>query len=499
MFQKIIFTIIIPSLFLVMASLLFLPATFAFAQNNTVPLKWYQKPEDAKELKKINNSSFTTQGFLDDIGDSILSFILDKIYSVNLDLLDQIPNETPAPLKQVGKLDKDYTPWHLEFATTELSLSAKGGIGILSAKGTSTIQAYWRRQNKNKLKHNNEDNFKTATENSLNPKNAPSQTENVLAMDINPDQDEKSLIQSVEPMARAALATGKIKNELVFRNELQKTTKEFYYLTHNLFISNESVWWLNGIRFDLVVDGSGRIIANPLINVGGEIRLRFDFRRIKNNKISKTVAPPTHSPTILASDLEYLRKEMQSFITAMASDLEAGFDEGDTTKGLQAYNIRIAVAFTAGGNIGIIKGSAGAWAHLNFSRDVAPPKVNSPKMKIFASNFQTKIDPSPLYVIEANPPQTHMEFAKLNQIPYETSSNKQNVTYHVDREAFRNGLTQAANIGMFFADNGIKVVSSQWKLWQLRTAFEMSLTGNLALITLGGTISSDITFYNKNF
>ncbi|MGZ3742984.1 MAG: hypothetical protein ACXWRA_03905 [Pseudobdellovibrionaceae bacterium] len=451
---------------------------FAHSQESVVPPSWYQYPEDSSK------STLTTNNFFEEGGDTILSSLLKKIFSVNVSLLDQIAKEPPQQLPPSPSPMNDYTPWHLEFATTELSLSASGGIGVLSAKGTPTIQAYWRKQNKISKEKST---TPILEEKSSNP--------GLIAMDFDPGQDEKAVLQSIEPMAKAALATGKIKNETVFRSELQKTAKEFYYLTNNLNVSPGSAWWLSSFRFDLLVDGSGRIIANPLLSVGGEVRLRFDFKRIKNQKPVPPVNLPPHSPTILSNNLENLRKDMQGFIASMAKDLEIGFADGDKTKGLQAYNFRIGIAFTAGGNIGVIKGSAGAWAHLNFSRDVSAPIVNPPK--VLVQNLAE--DNTPLYVIEANAPQAHIEYAKLNQIPFEMTANKGEVSYQVDRKAFREGLTKAAHIGIFFADKGVKVVSESWKLWQLRTGFDMSLTGKVALVTFGGTVSSDITFYNKNF
>jgi len=109
------------------------------ARASAVPQDWVVLPEDAPVLGATAASVRPKRG--EEPSDEQVG----RILTMNGEALDGL-KAAPAALATRGDRPKDWTPWHLEYFTTDLAVTAQGLIGVLTIKGTPSVQAFWRRQ-----------------------------------------------------------------------------------------------------------------------------------------------------------------------------------------------------------------------------------------------------------------------------------------------------------------------------------------------------------------
>src|SRR3990167_412076 len=105
------------------------------ARASAVPQDWVVLPEDA------GTTGMMTVARDEKPSDEEVG----RIPSMNGEAIDGL-KVTPAALASHGDRPKDWTPWHLEYFTTDLAVTVQGLIGVLTIKGTPSVQAFWRRQ-----------------------------------------------------------------------------------------------------------------------------------------------------------------------------------------------------------------------------------------------------------------------------------------------------------------------------------------------------------------
>jgi hypothetical protein len=296
-------------------------------------------------------------------------------------------------------------------------------------------------------------------------------------------------------MIKASLSTGKIKDEFEFRKNVEQAATEFYTLTNKVDTNPGLGWWISGLRFDLIVAASGKLAPAPVISVGGEVRLRFDWKRISRNKPVFALSNKTTGSGLFLGDFSKTQSEFQKFILSMSTDLDQAFSANYSTKGFKPYNLRVGLGFSASGNVGVAKASATAFAQVNFSRDQQAPKINPRNLSLTTAQLAQ----SPLFIIEQNPNENHIQYAKSNQISFEMNADKTVASYQVEHEKFRKGLMKAVKMGRFFASAGNKADSAKWKLYQLKTSFDLSISGTAIFTTFSGIKTAEMSFYNMNF
>jgi hypothetical protein len=69
----------------------------------------------------------------------------------------------------------------------------------------------------------------------------------------------------------------------------------------------------------------------------------------------------------------------------------------------------------------------------------------------------------------------------------------------VNREIHRRGLEKALQIGRYFVNAADKSETAIWKIHTLKLELDLSLTGEVHLVEITGSISSEITFENSSF
>lgn len=455
----------------IILALIFFVQLAAHAEVPQLPEDWYTNPEDAE--------SWAAPGFFPTLPwtkKAKMEKMVKSIYEVNRTAVENASEKQSfaTPLNPIP----NWTPWHLEAFTTELSVMSSGLIGVLTGKGTATAQAYWRKRERIS------GNTKPLIEEEAN---------SLPTLNMDNVDDSKTLQTEIEPMVKSALATGKIKDETVFRRNMESAATEFFNMVNGIQDNPGSQWWVSGMRIEFSVSASGQLTpAVPVVSVGGDVRVRFDWRRLARKNTNRLLKTSNSSLSFLgfAGSRNKLQGKLQDLVNSLSDDLSMTFNEKFKTKGFKPYGFRLAIGFSASGNVGIAKSSAAAVASIAFSADASDPAKAVVKL---AS------DTNPVLLIEKNPSEKHLQFAANNLIPYSLEANKTRAVYSLDRNNFRKGLRKAVKMANFFVTAGNNAGSKKWKLYQMKTGFEFSLTGTVGLVKYSGSSSAEMAFYNMNF
>lgn len=368
-------------------------------------------------------------------------------------------DQSEVPVSSHSLTAGDRVPWHMEYLLTDLSVSASGLLGSLVMKGSPSVTFIWRKQK---------------------PAAIPLDVK-VDAADVsmtNATTHEEMAMQ-IEPAVRMAVASGRVKNETKLRSSLLSAANDFQALAASVGENPGHDWWVSRLRLDLTLDATGAV--TPVIGVGGDIRFRFEWHRIMKANAS-TGAPKTKLLGVAPSDL-------REFISATAEDLSVLSDTNPKPDGFKAYSYRVGLGVSAKGDIGVVKSTASLMGQVYFSRDVAKPKVH---------NLSAEVLPDTINVIEdaSAAAETHARYASENAIATERVGNQ--IVYKVDRKKIRKGLARAAKMGILFGKHAGSA-KGHWKVFELRTALDLSITGKVGLTELSGLATSEINFYNQSF
>ncbi len=443
---------------------------------NSVPETWYA----SDKAPQTETDDFNDPQKLEKLGET-----LDTILAANAEALESGDADARAFLSPMalnlnsteGK-PKDWVPWRAEYFMTDLSITASGLAGVLSLKGTATNRLFWRRQGPSEKKALD---FELQTDEDF------ANQEPVIM--VQEDASANVMVKQLEPAIHAAVTTGKIKDTPELRKNMLQAAQEFQAIASAIPSTNEELpWWVSRFRLDFTVDAAGRV--EPVGMVGGEARFRFEWHRIRRTQ--KTLLPMA----AMTERQLRIRKSLQDFVTATATDLEDAFG-GHSKSGFQAHQMRMGIGITVKGNIGVVKGAAGVVGQIYFTRHVERPKLRPP-----TTQYAT-VEPT-IFVIERNPSQDTLNFAVKNNISLETNSVSggsifEEAVYKLDRKVFRKGIMKAAKISKFFADRVHKVKPGAWKVYELRTAFDASISGGLDVVTLVGSVTAQISMFNQNF
>lgn len=254
-----------------------------------------------------------------------------------------------------------------------------------------------------------------------------------------------------------------------------------------------SPWWISGFRFDLAVDASGKI--SPLSTVGADLRFRFEWKRLQRQRSSMAGADAKVQPLAFGSGSD--QRQMETFIDGLVADLEAAsedFAAKDSAYRPSAF--RVGIGMSVGGKIGISKTQASALGHVTFSRDMSAPKPAPAEL--------LGPETSDLLLVDQDPRQETIDFAvkqgiSLAGVFRDDSGKAVEALYRIDRNKFRGGLAKAFRIGRFFARQSGSGDSKSWQLFQVKTGFDLSITGALGVLKLGSLGAAEITFMNTKF
>ncbi|HUP58319.1 MAG TPA: hypothetical protein VM598_12755 [Bdellovibrionota bacterium] len=398
-----------------------------------VPEEWYRLPEDGPAASATREQEVA------------LGSHVDRLLGVQRAALDALPGEAQG--------------WHLEYMLTDLAISAGGTLGTLIMKGTPSVMLAWRKQYERKAA----------------PGEPPVGTADLLALG---DAPSDHLARELEPSIRAAVDSGKVRDEAALRRGLLSAAADFTVLARQLARTEASDWWVSRYRVDLAADASGNV--TPATTLGAEVRFRFEWHRMMR-KTAKT-----------AGDERPVDPELARFVSAMIQDLrEVTISSREfSDAGFQAYGFRVGVGFTAKGTIAIGKSSSTITGQVYFSTNARKPVPNpSPTSSPREDGALSLLD-------EARP--ERMSKALSTGVPFREEGPGR-VSYRLDRAAFRDGLRKATSIGGFFARRAARASAGKWKVYELRTALDLSFTGKLGLSEAGGVATAQVSFYNSGF
>jgi hypothetical protein len=365
---------------------------------------------------------------------------VDQIFTAESESLERAEAASTVVPETVPQAQR----WHLTAFMADLGISMSGVLGALVYKGTPSVTAIFRKQY-------------------AKPDVKPETVADAVA--LTPMMSHQDLAMALEPGIQATLATGRVKDEKTFRTEAMGAAQEFQVLTRSLQSMDESLSWkVSRFRLDLSVDVSGKV--TPVISVGGDLRLRFEWFRMK---------PPTHAlPRMAAAQVEAaqaseLSEGLVKFASGIAEDLvELSDDSVVADSGFKAFSYRVGLGISKKKKFGVVTDTNSMIGHLYFTRNVPKPVVNPKPPRDGASEDLALISAG-----DQVTPLTH--------------------------KRFRKGLNRAFKMGAFFARYAARHPNARWKVYELRTGFDLSLTGRTGLAGINGLGATEINFYNQRF
>ena len=440
------------------------------------PRDWVNLPDDQNE---------PTLSHTDESPTSELESGVDRIFNAQSKALGHIsiPENRISLLGDPKTRPSDWMPWHLHYVTTDLAVSVQGLIGALVIRGTPFLQAYWMKQGTAPVPP------------TMSPHESTSRTQIASSSSpvavIEAEAGNMAFVDQLEPAIKAVMASGKVKNEGLLRKELRRVAEEFQKLVDGLDATANGGWWVSAFRLDLEVDVSGHVGPSPFV-VGGDLRVRLDWRRIQKDTAQHRAPPPPNQIRWLES--------FRKFVIAREEDL-AELSDAMTQEGYEPYSFRMAIGMTAHGDFGAVRGMAGVMGHLFFMRDNTRPPIYPTTPKILSKKLP-EMDPTKDFVmIERNPSWKHLAYAKLTGIKHEVQieNGVKTAVYRTPRERFRKGLRKVAKIGKFFSKIGAKPHQEGWKVYELRMGFELSIGAEFGIAGVAVTPTVEALYWNKNF
>jgi len=337
----------------------------------------------------------------------------------NLESIDGFLSDYVASHEILGLETKSIknSSWGFSGFQTSLALGLSGKLGIYSWGGTKVIEVDWARRKQERT-------FE----------------ENVISFDESTTED--AIDSKVDFIVAKLVDSGRVKNERLLTRELRKTMRDFHLLGESLSQMSFSGWVPKKLRLDMGIKATGKIVFGPLVKVGGDVRVRLDWKRTKHKK-TKMKAP---------------RKELKNFFEDMGSILFSSLPQYQK-KGLSLYSVEIGLGIAAKGDIAI--------AELG---GYAVPSV------FFERSYNKMITP----ILEGD--------ILIMAQGQEKSLGKSRM-FKVKKRKVRKGLKKAFRFSYKFMERfGSKVSpKSQWKIKKIKSQYKFSLGGSLGPVKITGT------------
>jgi hypothetical protein len=445
-----------------------------------VPESWYKLPEEGASLEL---------GSLPELGQDV-----DHLFAAQAAALphqDPMADTTPGGDKPV-----DWVPWHLAILSSDFALAANGVFGALLYSGSADVQVNWVRANAllnaSKLK-------------------TPIHSKLVSDLVIRGTATRKEVSRQLEPVIKAALAGGTIKNEANFRNSVLKAADDFRITAAQLNSVGkmDSQFPPSAFRLEMAFNAQGNL--TPTTALGGTVNLRFDWI-VPDSSFANTPTGHTaeHSP---------LGDALLRFAKSMAPDIEAAAHSVQSlqTKNYGLSSIRIGLGLTAQGNIGIAQGQASALGSIIFGDNDEEGGCFDPDgdgdchnhPDHLAANMVSLATPDDdgIALIRPSPKPFTLKFAADHNVAFERQAHRfpvavnavqgqENTVFKIPHDKFQAGLRKAIEISSFFTDHAA-TINGDWKIQEIETEFDLSITGTTGLVTLQGTGELELEFEHK--
>jgi hypothetical protein len=161
---------------------------------------------------------------------------------------------------------------------------------------------------------------------------------------------------------------------------------------------------------------------------------------------------------------------------------------GNSGFSVTSFGVGIGMSFE--GTVGIVSGSASGVGYLAFAKREEGVRMTQDAVT------ESKNPGEELHatLIEDKPSGRHLSYAKATGVS--TRLGHEQALYDVDLKRFKNGLEKAFKLGAFFAKPARSLNQRSWKISQILLYFQLSISGDLGLATLGGSGSVYAYFQN---
>lgn len=358
---------------------------------------------------------------------------------------DKIFQTVLMPLRQSSP-DKT---WKLNGMMFDLTVSSQGTLGLLAMKGAPSATIAWVKKTQQK------------------PTTEDEHHDPGYLVNINEHTDSHT-----NALVKTLVETGQVKNEANLRENLKRVTLSFKTLTHGIENTAHGSWTLSRLRLDLSVSASGEL--SPFTSFGSGLRVRLEWFPEKQE----------HS-----QPKSEVQKNMNSFFSAMLINLENWSGQSQLiSQGLHLSTIRVGIGLTSKFNVGVVKSSVGSAFYAYFDKKKSGYRIfqQSPNQALY------QFEEESLQTVNQNWNSVLQISARANPM---AKINAKDKLYVIEPEKFHSGLTKAAKIGKYFAQRSKQALEkSEWTLRQVKIGAEISVTGGLALVTLSGATSCEMTF-----
>lgn len=432
--------------------------------------EWYVLPEDRPQYRKPLNEHNGEEirhrekvAYRRDL--EAVDHSIDKILDSIRDTLGETESRTGRCTPPANR-PANWNPWYLKNIIMGLGVSGSGTVGIVTSKGEVSTEIYWKRGMANLRSLG------------INPAGGEDHRERADLV-IGDSTTSFEIEAELDPIVRAVMATGRVRNEDRMRRQLVKVARDLQDMMVNVNKYNlASSWDVSGFHLDIEISGSGKVAVG--ISAGAAVRLRFKWKKTSNIALEKRVT----------EELKQKRDSLRKLLAATAQDLETIGNEHYQSTGFNLTGFRLGVGLYSKAKFGIVKGKAKIMGYAYYKRRTL---ATMDAMR----NRTSIVLPDSLPLIDLGPAKHHIAYAKSEGVEHEvysTESGADKVVYYMNRAKFRKGLDQAVMMGARFAGRAKKVQADQWYIYKIKPQFALSMRGAFSLVTLGGTVSFQAEF-----
>jgi len=412
------------------------PAVFAAK----VPTDWYVVPERAQDF---NISKLTDDE--DDLEEAV-----DELFTAQGDSFDEMLQQS-----HFGK--ESLSGWSLSVIKGDVGISAGGDIGILALKGKIAVETHWYPRNQGRKADSDKYHIQDSE----------------ADLEISQLSSPSEIQEKVKRIVDAAYYSGKVWDPVRMEMELLSAVNHVGKMMQNPPDTRYFMWTPSKFRLEVSVSAEGKVL--PFMSVGGDIRVRIDWKILPGNYTKEALDNESARSfrelvLILADELRYV------------SSGHAGY-RSDT--------VEIALGMTASGKIGIAKTSFGIVGKLFF-------KVNH-GLSLNSAN-ESESTYAPLLVITDTSyggilPKGDGSFIQpVSREALWLNPGMKGEVYEINRAQLRYGLKKAHDMAGFFVGRAQRNSQRYWYLKKFKTAYEMSIGGSLSLASLSGKVGVSIIY-----
>ncbi|MDD4976776.1 MAG: hypothetical protein PHY93_20645 [Bacteriovorax sp.] len=237
------------------------------------------------------------------------------------------------------------------------------------------------------------------------------------------------------------MAKGKVRDEKLLKRNLIKKALLFQQMIKGIEASEVSSWIPYKIRLELTV-AADATVSMALASAGGEIRMRFEWRRSFNESKEKNT---------LGKVAEGSRQLMNN----LAEEIANAIEEEPASKKVMIENFNVSIGISLSGNVGIAEASAEILTKVSF---------------------------------------------KPSDEKEEGTKDLSQVTF-INSEKVRKGFKKAIRFAEYFQQKlaKSKYKKSDWAVETISPSFSFGPGGDVGLATLEGTSELELEYHNAKF